>query len=164
MRFGLRLIVLFSAVFGLSGCVAAIAPLLSLGGALTAAPAVQVAATGFSIGEYCYEYSVNDRNPVEVMEYKVASVRDFLGGDEAVGSQAAQPAVMLADTETPAALPDDRAKRVRARIELRRLQTQAVQERELAFNRAVVENVSLKWKPQRGVDLSRGAEGDVTLR
>ncbi|WP_054652491.1 hypothetical protein [Salidesulfovibrio brasiliensis] len=95
----LRAAVLTASLFGLSGCVAAIAPLLSLGGAVTAAPAVQVAATAFSVGEYCYEYSENDRNPVEVVEYKLAKVSDFLDGEETEVPQAEAP-VMLAEPDS----------------------------------------------------------------
>ncbi|GAB7023865.1 hypothetical protein [Salidesulfovibrio brasiliensis] len=157
----LRAAVLTASLFGLSGCVAAIAPLLSLGGAVTAAPAVQVAATAFSVGEYCYEYSENDRNPVEVVEYKLAKVSDFLDGEETEVPQAEAP-VMLAEAGQP--LPADRAERVKRRIELRRLQVRSVQAREVAFNRAVQDKIQLKWTPKRGVDLSRGADGDVTLR
>lgn len=157
----LRLAVLALSLFGLSGCIAAVAPLLSIGGAVTAAPVVQVAATAFSVGEYAYEYSENDRNPVEVVQYKVAMVQDFLDGDEAP-VQSEQAPVMLADTEQ--AFPAARAERVKRRIELRRLQVRTVEAREMAFNRAVQDTVKLKWTPQRGVDLSRGADGDVSLR
>lgn len=154
-----RLIALTGACMMLSGCVAAVAPLLSLGGAVSSVPVVQVAATAFSVGEYCYEYSVNDRNPVEVVEYKIAGVSDFLAGEQTESAPEQAP-VMLAEND----MPQDRAARVRRRIELRRLEMRSVEARRLAFNRSVSENVSLKWAPPRSVDLHRGAEGDVRLR
>jgi len=156
---GCRLIVLAGTCLMLSGCVAAVAPLLSLGGAVSSVPVVQVAATAFSVGEYCYEYSVNDRNPVEVVEYKIAGVNEFLTGDSSKATPEQAP-VMLAETE----MPQERAAKVRRRIELRRLAMRSIEARRVAFNRSVSESVSLKWAPPRSVDLHRGAEGDVRLR
>lgn len=166
LSLGLRIAGLLVICFGMSGCLAAIGPLLSLGGAVTAAPVVQVAAMGYSVGEYTYEYTVNDKTPDEVIEDKVTTVAALFSDEDAVQApQSAEPAVMLAEADTsPAPIPEARAERVRQRIELRRLQTQAVQARELAFNKAVQDSVQLKWTPKRGVDLARGADGDVTLR
>ncbi|QGY39454.1 hypothetical protein GM415_04735 [Pseudodesulfovibrio cashew] len=158
----------------LPGC-AVVGPLLSVGGMAGLAP-LQYASTAYTVGEFSYEYAVNDQDPGEVIEKKVDAVltgKAFLLPDFTPGVQQADTAdapVMTASAETPQTLPalsaEARHKRIEQLLGRRAVQAERLELRRLAFLEARrKDTLSLRLADApRSPGLNAGYAGKATLR
>ncbi|WP_319469579.1 hypothetical protein [uncultured Pseudodesulfovibrio sp.] len=89
----LRNCILTASVLILPGCLA-INALLGVAGIMGSGP-LQYAGTVYSVGEYTYEYAVNDRTPDEVIEHKLAWL---LPEEQPETPLPSQPQIHYADT------------------------------------------------------------------
>ncbi|WP_147819953.1 hypothetical protein [Salidesulfovibrio onnuriiensis] len=148
----------------MSGC-AAIGPLLTLGG--TWITPLQYASTAYTVGEFTYEYAENGKTPDEVIEAKLDSISDVFDGEDEVPAVEEGPApVVLADAESERMetfLSMSRKDRAQRRIEMRRVQMERLEMRKMAFLQAKEKDISLRGGHVRALDLSNGADGDVSL-
>ncbi|MDC0335323.1 hypothetical protein OAN24_00290 [Pseudodesulfovibrio sp.] len=97
-----RSCIITAAALILPGCLA-INALLGVAGFLTTGP-IQYAGTAYSIGEYSYEYAVNDKTPDEVIEEKFALFFDVEPDPAMKGYAKALGTTTMAKV-TPKALP-----------------------------------------------------------
>lgn len=178
----LTISLLISMAGTLPGC-AVVAPLLSAGG-MAFAP-LQYVSAAYTIGEFSYEYAVNDKTPDEVIGGKYDAV---MSGEafELPAYLQAEPAgpeapVMVADADEaePALLADSsapvdpslyeeaRRKRIENLLGQRRSQFERLELRRMAFLEAQYQpsrNLSLSRTAMASQpDLVRGAGDDVSL-
>ncbi|MDC0336481.1 hypothetical protein OAN24_06285 [Pseudodesulfovibrio sp.] len=172
----INMAVLFFLAF-LPGC-AVVGPLLSIGGMAGLAP-LQYASTAYTLGEFSYEFAVNDNDPSEVIEAKIDSVLtgeafmlpDFVPGAEMLNDPEAymvaraepQPA---AQTVAPALSVEARQKRVDQILGKRTAQFERLEHRRMAFLKAQnTGDLTLKQTAMASSpDLFQGAIGETTLR
>jgi len=168
-------VVLFLAF--LPGC-AVVGPLLSLGGMAGLAP-LQYASAAYTVGEYSYEYAVNENDPTEVIEAKIEGVLsgeafmlpDFTPDEEEFNSP---DGVMLAEAEVevqkepvaPALSANARQKRIDQILGGRTAQFERLELRRMAFLKAQSDgDLSLRQTAMAGApDLFQGAVDETTLR
>lgn len=166
----LTISLLISTAGPLTGC-AVVGPLLGAGG-LAFAP-LQYVSTAYTIGEFTYEYAVNDRTPDEVVESKY----DAMVSGEAfelpayLRSEPAGPeaGVMVAEAApaAPSLSEESRRKRIENLLGRRQAQFERLELRRMAFlgaqpqpsRRLSLSRTAMASRP----DLVRGAEGEVSL-
>ncbi|GEM_PF-1104308 len=158
-------------LMSMSGC-AAVGPLLTLGG--TWITPLQYASTAYTVGEFTYEYAQNGKTPDKVIEAKLYSIADVFDQDDGAGvvpvNQEGPAPVVTADAESErmdsylgSSRTMTRKQRIRRRIKVRRLQMERLEMRRMAFLQARENTLSLRGGRVRALDLSTGAEGDVSL-
>lgn len=163
----------------LPGC-AVVGPLLSVGGMAGLAP-LQYASTAFTVGEFSYEYAVNDKDPSEVIGKKIDDVmtgKAFMLPEFIPGAEDLNNGTMLADNEEvesaqvtevaegPALSAEARNKRIEQILGRRTAQQERLELRRMAFLRAKSNgNLTLRQTAMASQpDLFQGAVDETTLR
>jgi hypothetical protein len=171
-----KLILIVSTLFGLSimpGC-AVVGPLLTMGGVAGIAP-LQYASTAYTIGEFSYEYAVNDKDPGDVIETKIGN---FMSGDafrieqqteepmHSNTTMVAEASPQIPESEIPALTAQARQKRIAKLLGRRHLQMERLEKRRMAFLKAQnKETLSLRQTAMiTRPDLINGAKDETTLR
>ncbi len=166
----------------LPGC-AVVGPLLSVGGMAGLAP-LQYASTVYTVGEFSYEYAVNDNDPGEVIEAKIDSVLsgeafmlpDYIPGAEQLNNgtlmvadaeqaETAAPAV-AEEQAAPALSAEARQKRIDQILGKRNAQFERMELRRMAFLKAK-NNGTLSLRQTAMItspDLFQGAVDETRLR
>ena len=177
----ISLAVLFLLAF-LPGC-AVVGPLLSMGGMVGMAP-LQYASTAYTVGEFTYEYAVNENDPGEVIEAKIDSVLsgeafmlpEYIPGAKELNSGE----LMVAEAETtaldaeinadepdaPALSVEARQKRIDQILGHRTAQFERLELRRMAFLKAQnSDELSLRQTAMiSSPDLFQGAVDETRLR
>lgn len=177
----IKLAVLLCLAF-LPGC-AVVGPLLSIGGMAGLAP-LQYASTAYTVGEFSYEYAVNENDPGEVIEAKIDSVlsgeafmlpesipgaKELNNGTfmlaEAEQSESAEIAV-VEEPATPALSAEARRKRIEQILNRRDKQFERLELRRMAFLQAQNDDeLSLRQTAMvSSPDLFQGAVDETRLR
>lgn len=176
-----RLAVVALLLAALPGC-AVVGPLLSVGGMAGLAP-LQYASTAYTVGEFSYEYAVNDKDPSEVIERKIDDVMtgkafmlpDFVPGAEQLNNpegtmlaEADEPdaSLVVSSAEGPALSAEARHKRIQQMLGRRAVQHERLELRRMAFLRAESEDrLSLRQTAMASSpDLFQGAVDETRLR
>lgn len=172
----LNLAVIFLLSF-LPGCMV-VGPLLSVGGMVGMAP-LQYASTVYTVGEFTYEYAVNENDPGEVIEAKINSVLSgeafMLPGYTPDTETLDSPdGVMVAEVETesvessvaPPLSAEARQKRIDQILGKRNAQIERLELRRMAFLKAKSNgDLSLRQTAMATTpDLFQGAIDETTLR
>lgn len=176
-----KLAVVLSLAF-LPGC-AVVGPLLSVGGMAGLAP-LQYASTVYTVGEFSYEYAVNENDPGEVIQAKIDSVLSgeaFMLPDYIPGAkQLNNGGTMVAEADTtqtesgieadtsvaPALSAEARQKRIQQILGQRTAQFERLELRRMAFLKAQNKgNLSLRQTAMASKpDLFQGAVDETRLR
>ncbi len=161
----------------LPGC-AVVGPLLSVGGMAGLAP-LQYASTVYTVGEFSYEYAVNENDPGEVIQAKIDNVLsgevfmlpDYIPGAEMLNNP---DGVMVAEAQTeevelsvaPALSTEARQKRIDQILGKRDAQFERLEHRRMAFLKAKSNgDLSLRQTAMATTpDLFQGAIDETTLR
>ncbi|QJB55668.1 hypothetical protein [Pseudodesulfovibrio sp. zrk46] len=166
----------------LPGC-AVVGPLLSVGGMAGLAP-LQYASTVYTVGEFSYEYAVNENDPGEVIQAKIDSVLSgeaFMLPDYIPGAkQLNNGGTMVAEADTtqtesgieadtsvaPALSAEARQKRIQQILGQRTAQFERLELRRMAFLKAQNNgNLSLRQTAMASKpDLFQGAVDETRLR
>ena len=125
----------------LPGC-AVIGPALSIGGMAGLAP-LQYASTAFTIGEFSYQYAVNDKDPSEVIEAKIDDVLtgkafmlpEFVPGAKQLNNGFAEKTAQSEDDApvNPTLAAKARQERIENILGRRNLELRRIEQRRLAF-------------------------------